>query len=261
MVGQTVSHYRVLRRLGGGGMGEVYEALDLALGRHVAIKFLTSAHAHNRESFLRFEREARAASALNHPHICTIHEFGLSDTQPFIVMELLDGKTLRDRLKAAPLATPDIVDIGCQVADALDAAHTPPASSTATSRPRTCSSRTLATRRSWTSASRSSRRRKTRFSPSTTDETEETHENLKTSPGAALGTTAYMSPEQARAEPARPPHGPLLVRLRALRDGHRAAGVRRPVDGDDLRRDPPRHARRAAIGEPRGAVATSTASS
>ena len=200
MVGQTVSHYRVLRRLGGGGMGEVYEALDLALGRHVAIKFLTSAHAHDRESFLRFEREARAASALNHPHICTIHEFGLSDTQPFIVMELLDGKTLRDRLKAAPLATPDIVDIGCQVADALDAAHTAgiihrditPANVFVTD---------AGHAKILDFGLAKLAPEKDAFLAIDYNETEETHENLKTSPGAALGTTAYMSPEQARAEP------------------------------------------------------------
>src|SRR5512139_4039397 len=123
MVGQTVSHYRVVRRLGGGGMGEVYEALDLALGRRVAIKFLSSARAHNRESVLRFEREARAASALNHPHICTIHDFGLSPEQPFIVMELLDGQTLRDRLTAEPLDVRLIVELGYQIAGALEAAH------------------------------------------------------------------------------------------------------------------------------------------
>lgn len=200
MVGQTVSHYRVLRRLGGGGMGEVYEALDLALGRHVAIKFLTSAHTHNRESFLRFEREARAASALNHPHICTVHEFGLSDTQPFIVMELLDGQTLRDRLKAAPLATPEIVDLGCQVADALDAAHTAgiihrditPANVFVT---RAGHAKILDFGLAKLAPEKDG------FAAIAQSETEETHENLKTSPGAALGTTAYMSPEQARADP------------------------------------------------------------
>jgi len=200
MVGQTVSHYRVLRRLGGGGMGEVYEALDLALGRHVAIKFLTSAHTHNRESFLRFEREAKAASALNHPHICTVHEFGLSDTQPFIVMELLDGQTLRERLKESPLATPEIVDIGCQVADALDAAHTAgiihrditPANVFVT---RAGHAKILDFGLAKLAPEKDA------FAVIAQSESEETHENFMTSPGAALGTTAYMSPEQTRADP------------------------------------------------------------
>ena len=200
MVGQTVSHYRVTRRLGGGGMGEVYEALDTSLGRHVAIKFLSTARAHNHESVLRFEREARAASALNHPHICTVHEFGLSNEQPFIVMELLDGQTLRDRLKSAPFDTPFIVDLGCQVADALEAAH---------------SARII--HRDITPANlfltRSGHVKILDFGlAKLTPEkdfygaiehggAEETHEELLTSPGAALGTTAYMSPEQVRADP------------------------------------------------------------
>jgi eukaryotic-like serine/threonine-protein kinase len=200
MVGQTVSHYRVLRRLGGGGMGEVYEALDLALGRHVAIKFLTGAHAHNRESYLRFEREARAASALNHPHICTVHEFGVSDSQPFIVMELLDGQTLRDRLNTAPLAASEIIDIGCQVADALDAAHTAgiihrditPANVFVT---RDGHVKILDFGLAKLAPEKDA------FASVEQRESEETHESLMTSPGSALGTTAYMSPEQARADP------------------------------------------------------------
>ena len=200
MVGQTFSHYRVLRRLGGGGMGEVYEALDLALGRHVAIKFLTSAHAHNRESYLRFEREARAASALNHPHICTIHEFGLSDSQPFLIMELLDGQTLRNHLKEAPLALPEIVDIGCQVADALDAAH-----AAGIIHRDVTPANVFVTRAGQVKILDFGLAKlapeKDAFALVEQRESEETHEDLKTSPGSALGTTAYMSPEQARAEP------------------------------------------------------------
>jgi eukaryotic-like serine/threonine-protein kinase len=200
MVGQTVSHYRVVRRLGGGGMGEVYEAVDIALGRRVAVKFLPSGRPHNHESILRFEREARAASALNHPHICTIHDFGLSDTQPFIVMELLDGQTLRDHLKSAPFETETIVDLGCQIADALQAAHA-----------------ARIVHRDITPANIFITRdghvkildfglakltpEKDFHAAIENGEAEETHEDLLTSPGAALGTTAYMSPEQARADP------------------------------------------------------------
>src|SRR5512139_695584 len=200
MVGQTFSHYRVLRRLGGGGMGEVYEALDLALGRHVAIKFLTSAHAHYRESYLRFEREARAASALNHPHICTIHEFGLSDSQPFLIMELLDGQTLRNCLQKAPLALSEIVDIGCQVADALDAAH-----AAGIIHRDVTPANVFVTRAGQVKILDFGLAKlapeKDAFALVEQRESEETHEDLKTSPGSALGTTAYMSPEQARAEP------------------------------------------------------------
>ena len=200
MVGQTVSHYRVVRRLGGGGMGEVYEALDLALGRRVAIKFLSRARAHDHESVLRFEREARAASALNHPHICTVHDFGLDNEQPYIVMELLDGQTLRDRLKSAPLDTPYIVDLGCQVADALEAAHAAriihrditPANIFVTRADQVkildFGLAKLAPEKDF-------------YAAIGHGAAEETHEELLTSPGAALGTTAYMSPEQIRADP------------------------------------------------------------
>ena len=203
MVGQTVSHYRVTRRLGGGGMGEVYEALDTSLGRRVAIKFLLTHRAQSHESVLRFEREARAASALNHPHICTIHDFGLSQEQPFIVMELLDGQTLRDRLKSAPFATPVIVDIGCQVADALEAAHAAriihrditPANIFLTNSGQV---------KILDFGLAKLTPEKDPYAAVEHGQAEETHEELLTSPGAALGTTAYMSPEQVRADPLDP---------------------------------------------------------
>ncbi|MFO7692626.1 MAG: protein kinase [Vicinamibacterales bacterium] len=200
MVGQTVSHYRVNRRLGGGGMGEVYEALDTSLGRRVAIKFLSTARAKSHESVLRFEREARAASALNHPHICTIHDFGLSHEQPFIVMELLDGSTLRDRLKSAPFHAPFIVDWGCQIADALEAAHTA-----------RIIHRDITPANIFITAAGHVKildfglakltPGKDVYASIEQGEAEETHEQLLTSPGAALGTTPYMSPEQIRADP------------------------------------------------------------
>jgi len=198
MIGQTISHYRVLRRIGGGGMGEVYEAEDLKLGRHVAVKVLAkgqSAPQANR----RFEREARAASALNHPHICTIHDFGEHDGQPFIVMELLEGQTLRSLLVRGPIDVPSLTEFGIQIADALETAH-----------------RAGIIHRDITPANIFVTRRGgvkildfglAKLSPAhqsvadvDAEAAVETHENLATSPGAAMGTVVYMSPEQARGD-------------------------------------------------------------
>src|SRR6516162_2251404 len=123
MIGQTVSHYRIISKLGGGGMGAVYDAEDTRLGRHVALKFIPEELVNDRKSLERFLWEARAASQLNHPGICTIHDIEESDGHPFIVMERLEGVSLKDRLLGKPLDLDEILDIGIQVSNALAACH------------------------------------------------------------------------------------------------------------------------------------------
>ena len=200
MIGQTISHYRIVEKLGGGGMGVVYKAEDTRLRRFVALKFLPEDVARDPQALARFRREAQAASALNHPNICTIYDIGEQDGHAFIVMEFLDGMTLQDLIAGRPLQTEMLARRSPPRSPTRSARRTPQASSTATSSPPTSSSPTAGTPRFWISGWRSLPRRAAPAEPPDAKTLSMNEEHLLTSPGTALGTVAYMSPEQVRGE-------------------------------------------------------------
>jgi serine/threonine protein kinase len=194
MIGKTISHYRILEKLGSGGMGVVYKAEDTRLNRLVALKFLPEELVKSPQGLERFQREARAASALNHPHICTIHDIDEAEGRPFIAMELLEGASLRSRIQGRPLPVREIVELGVQLADALDAAHS-----------KGILHRDIKPENIFVSPRGTAKLLDFGIAKLVAEQANETIPTITlpawvTAPGVAVGTVAYMSPEQVRGE-------------------------------------------------------------
>src|SRR6202521_860073 len=201
MIGQTISNYRILSTLGKGGMGVVYKAEDLRLGRMVAVKFLPESLANDRMAVERFQREARAVSALNHPNICTLYDIDDNNGNPFLVMEYLEGRTLKDRIAGRPMPADEALELASQMADALDAAHSrgvmhrdiKPANIFINTRGQIKIMDFGLAKVSTEMKGLEGAERPSAMPTAALDD-------LLTSPGSTLGTVAYMSPEQARGE-------------------------------------------------------------